>query len=100
MIMMMPHSLQIFARTGTLRSSLKETAVRAVPGLYGLNGIESKQIAKRVEDWLDREAYILPQRNNMRIIHFLVDFMPYLRSAGKAGFSETIPSPSYHFCAS
>ncbi|KAH9991226.1 hypothetical protein BJV77DRAFT_1068369 [Russula vinacea] len=46
--------------------SLKETAVRAVPGLYGLNGIESKQIAKRVEDWLDREAYILPQRNNAK----------------------------------
>ena len=44
--------------------------MRAVPGLYGLNGIESKQIAKRVEDWLDREAYILPQHNNMRIIIF------------------------------
>lgn len=74
----MPVSLQIFARTGTLRSQLKEAAVKIAPTLYGLSGADSQGIAERVAEWLDDDNYIFPQCNDVRIILLLVDFTGYL----------------------
>ncbi|KAI0244948.1 hypothetical protein BJV78DRAFT_1339585 [Lactifluus subvellereus] len=55
----------IFARIGTLRSSLKDSAVKAVTGGYGLNGNDYQKVAKHVEGWLTDDNYIFPQRDNI-----------------------------------
>ncbi|KAI0245420.1 hypothetical protein BJV78DRAFT_1287891 [Lactifluus subvellereus] len=54
----------IFARIGTLCSSLKDSAVKAVTGGYGLNGNDYQKVAKCVEGWLMDDNYIFPQRDN------------------------------------
>ncbi|KAI0245107.1 hypothetical protein BJV78DRAFT_1289073 [Lactifluus subvellereus] len=54
----------IFAHIGTLRSSLKDSAVKAVTGGYGLNGNDYQKVAKRMEGWLMDDNYIFLQHDN------------------------------------
>ncbi|KAI0245399.1 hypothetical protein BJV78DRAFT_1158670 [Lactifluus subvellereus] len=60
----------IFARIGTLRSSLKDSAVKAVTDGYGLNGNDYQKVAKRVEGWLMDDNYIFPQRDNAKTLDY------------------------------
>jgi hypothetical protein len=50
----------VVARAGTLRTGAKDSAVKAVPAGYNLNGSDHKKIAGHVEEWLNDDQYIFP----------------------------------------
>jgi hypothetical protein len=49
---------------GTLRTNAKDSAVKAVPSGYDLNGSDKKKIISRVEEWIKNDIYIFPLRAN------------------------------------
>ncbi|KAF8491797.1 hypothetical protein F5888DRAFT_1637348 [Russula emetica] len=60
----------VVARAGTLRTNAKDSAVKAVPAGYNLNGSDRKKIANRVEEWLKDDKYIFPLRDGAKKLDF------------------------------
>ena len=58
-------NLTIPTRAGTLRTNAKDSAVKAVPAGYDLNGSDRKKIAGHVEEWLEDDQYIFPLRDGV-----------------------------------
>lgn len=63
---------------GTLRSNLKDSAVKIIPAAYGLNVTDPSEIAEHVKEWLAGDNYIFPPSKEVRTILLLVDFTSYL----------------------